>query len=242
MHNHTLMQRIGIFVPGNKDVPNGRLKAALHTLTTHAAFDAHILTSPSSCGWMPYTQGDWRRARQEARAWLQYVQTFDTLAIPAPSCVQFVRHHMNILFAGHEDILERLEQVRARTWDLGRFLHHSGYTPPPRELHHTCVLVPSCVSPHLPGIVESAHALLSALPGLEVNVLPLHRCCSWGGAFHHNMPELSQAMMETIVEAIRPHNPHFVVVLDPGCIPLLRKVNGSLPVYHLIEVLAGVAP
>ncbi len=239
MGSKGVMGPIGIFVPDIDRETNERLVVALEGLTHRAPFEMSLLASPSSCGWVAYTRGDWRRARLEARTWLNQVHRYDVITIPSPACVQFVRHYMSILFAGDDVVQELLDHARGRTMDLGRLLHARAYTPPPANTPRRCVLVPSCVSPHLPGIVESARTLLAAVDGLEVHVLPLHRCCSWGGAFHRNLPELSRAMSETIAEAIRSSGADFAVVLDPGCLPLLREVAADLEVYHLAEVMAG---
>jgi len=236
------MQRVGIFPTCLLKRRDKRLGDISRELFDHMGIPAQVFAPPPCCGWVPYTRGDWPRAREEARDWLQRAHSFDAVVIPSPSCVQFVRHYMSQLFAGDDPVQEMWEHVRSHTHELARYLDLIGYRPSREPLRGRCVLIPPCVSPHLPGVAESALALLQAIPDLDVHMLPRHRCCSWGGAFHQDMPELSRAMMETVMHSVQEAAPDFAVVLDPGCQPLLARVGQNVPIYHLAEVLAGHRP
>lgn len=224
--------------------PHTGLAAA--TLLQQAGVNVILMDTPRQCGWMAFSLGDARRARQEAAAWLDAAVSFSTIVVPSPAVVQYIRSYMPLLFNGDPHRLADLENVSAHTWELFTFLSDRPISSLSPVLPGRGVLIPPCPSPTFPNLREDLQKLISAQEDAHLDLIPLPHCCSWGGSFHLDMPELSAAMMDTLVEAVQPLRPDYLAVLEVGCQILLEEAldrrGWALPVYHLAQVLTGDVP
>ena len=223
-----------------------RVGRAAGILLQRAGMKVTLMDTPAQCGWMAFTLGDARRARQEAEAWLDAVVTFPAIVVPSPAAVQYIRYYMPLLFNGDARRMADIDAVGARTWELFTFLSaHSTSTLSP-VLPGRGLLIPPCPSPTFPHLREELQALIAPQDDTPLDVIPIPHCCSWGGSFHLDMPELSAAMMDTLVETAELFKPDYLAVLDIGCQILLEEAldrrGWSLPVYHLAQVLTGDVP
>ncbi len=238
----SIPQEVSLFPTQPVNIFHPQVGLAVADLLRQMHIQVHLLATPETCGWMAYTAGDHAAAKRQAQAWLLAGQEHKVILIPSPACVQFIRHTFPYLLADDPACAPLLSSLETRVLELTEFLSQLDL-PPVRELQGRALLVPPCPSPHLPNLEEMGVGLLTRVPGLTLQSLPYPHCCSWGGTFHLDMPELSNAMMEILVDEIRNRSPEMVIVLEPACHYLLRpylsRAPHPLPIYHLAEVLAG---
>lgn len=101
-----------------------------------------------------------------------------------------------------------------------------------------------CHLQHAQGVHAEALAVLAAIPGLRVHLLPGHdRCCGGAGTYGLLHPELSQQVLAEKVEALRsaPVPLGAVVTGNPGCTMQigagLHGAGLAVPVRHPVELL-----
>jgi glycolate oxidase iron-sulfur subunit len=103
---------------------------------------------------------------------------------------------------------------------------------------------PPCHLQHAQRVHAEPLAVLAAIPGLRVHLLPGHdRCCGGAGTYGLLHPELSQAVLADKVGAIRDATPRptAIVTGNPGCTMQigggLRASGLDVPVRHPVELL-----
>ncbi len=216
---------------------------AARALLQRAGVSVDLMASPVRCGWMAFTASNSGRARREMLAWLEAAEGQGTIVIPSPAVAQFIRAYATLLFEEEPDLLARVQAVAKRTWELFTFLAARNMPPLAPALPGKGVLIPTCPTPVFPHLTEDISALLTDDARDRLPFIPSPHCCSWGGAFHLDMPELSAAMHDTLLDAAAPLAPDYLAVLDVGCQIYLEEAldrrGSNLPVYHLAQVLTG---
>jgi glycolate oxidase iron-sulfur subunit len=103
---------------------------------------------------------------------------------------------------------------------------------------------PPCHLQHAQRVHAEPLAVLGAIPGLRVHLLPGHdRCCGGAGTYGMLHPELSQAVLADKIGAIRDAlpRPTAIVTGNPGCTMQigagLRASGLDIPVRHPVELL-----
>lgn len=101
-----------------------------------------------------------------------------------------------------------------------------------------------CHLQHAQGVHAAPLAVLRAVPGLRVHLLPGHdRCCGGAGAYALLEPELSGQVLADKVATLRGADPKPAAVAtgNPGCIIQigggLRAAGVTTPVLHPVELL-----
>jgi glycolate oxidase iron-sulfur subunit len=103
---------------------------------------------------------------------------------------------------------------------------------------------PPCHLQHAQKVHAEPLAVLGAIPGLRVHLLPGHdRCCGGAGTYGLLHPELSQAVLADKIDAIRDAapRPEAVITGNPGCTMQigagLRAAGLDVAVRHPVELL-----
>jgi L-lactate dehydrogenase complex protein LldE len=86
--------------------------------------------------------------------------------------------------------------------------------------------------------------VLRAVPGVEVRPLPgAEECCGFGGLFAVKHADISAAMLEKKLEAVRASGAETLVCADMSCLMHmqggLRRDGAKVRCLHLAEVLAA---
>ncbi len=119
-----------------------------------------------------------------------------------------------------------------------------GPLPPMRPLDLDIAYDPPCHLQHAQQVHEAPLAVLRAIPGVRVHLLPGHdRCCGGAGIYGILHPELSRQVLEDKLDTIRTASPKIdmVVTGNPGCIMQigagLRASGMQIPVGHPVELV-----
>ena len=102
-----------------------------------------------------------------------------------------------------------------------------------------------CHLQHAQHVHAEPLALLAAIPGLVVDLLPGHdRCCGSAGIFSALQPAMARAVLDAKIASIANADPRpdLVATGNPGCIMQigagLRARGIAIPVVHPVEILA----
>ncbi len=200
------------------------------------------------CGQPAYNSGYWEEARVAARHFLDVFEAAEGPIIsPSGSCTMMVKREYPHLFADDLRDHARAMAVAQRVYELSSFLVDTlGVEDVGAHYAGRCTYHASCHLTRGLGVVEPPRRLLRAVAGLElIEMADAERCCGFGGTFAVKMANVSSAMLEDKLAAIRDTGADTVVTCDTGCLMhimgALQRVDPSIKGMHLAQILAGGA-
>jgi L-lactate dehydrogenase complex protein LldE len=205
------------------------------------------------CGQPGYNSGFRAEARRLALHTMQVLEASPApVVVPSGSCAAMIVHGYPDLFQDDPPNLARAQALAARTFEFSQFLIEVLKLDPSvvaagARLDEPVTFHPSCHLLRGLGVKGAGPALLAAVPGIDVKPLPdAEQCCGFGGLFAVKHGDISSAMLDAKLAAVRASGATTVVGCDMSC---LMHMQGGLtrdesPVRcrHLAEVLAGGPP
>ncbi|NBA96523.1 (Fe-S)-binding protein [Pseudomonas sp. R5(2019)] len=180
----------------------------------------------SCCGQPAYTSGYTDQARDVARAQLALFAEDYPVVVPSGSCAGMLREHYADLFKDEPAVLEKVQALAERTYELAEFLLNVCHVQfkdsgePVKVALHTSCSARREMNTHLHG-----RALLAQLGNVErVEHSHESECCGFGGTFSVRMPDISGAMVADKTRALKESGAHQVISADCGC---LMNINGA---------------
>ncbi len=103
----------------------------------------------------------------------------------------------------------------------------------------------SCSSLRELGVASAPRKLLAKVEGLKlVELADREVCCGFGGTFAVKYPDISRAILEQKLRAIKETGARCVLAGDLGCLMQiaggLAREGSSVEARHVAEVLAGM--
>ncbi len=239
--------RVGLFVTCLVDLYRPSVGFAAVKLLEQAGCRVEVPRAQTCCGQPAYNSGDNEHTRQLALQVLEAFEDFDYVVGASGSCLGMIRCHYAELFADDAGLKARFEALCGKTWELMAFLvdvmkfesveaRYDG-----RVTYHD-----SCSSLREHGVKAQPRRLLASVDGLELEELEgTDICCGFGGTFCVKYPDISARMAADKVAAIEASKADTLLAGDLGCLlnlaGKLRRDGKSQRVYHVAEVLAGMA-
>lgn len=197
------------------------------------------------CGQPAFNSGYWDEARAAARHFLDVFEPTDGYIVtPSGSCAMMVKKEYPHLFEDDPKMKARAVALADRVYELSSFLvdvlgvedvgaHYAG-----RVTYHA-----SCHLSRGLGVTEAPRRLLRAVDGVNyVELADAGRCCGFGGTFAVKMSDVSNAMVEDKLAAIRHTEADTLVACDAGCLMqiagAMRRTDSPIKTYHLAQILA----
>ncbi len=236
--------RVALFVTCLTDTFYPRVGVAVVRVLRHFGCHVEFPSGQTCCGQPAYNSGFHAEARAAARRLISCFERFEHVVTPSASCAAMVRDHYPELFASDAAWQRRAASLAGRVREFTVFLREVlGVELAPllriREdvtLHYPC---------HARGVVahEALMGLLAAAGGPRFRPTPAADvCCGFGGVFGVEMPEISAAMMQDKLAALRDSGARTVVCNEGGCTLHLsggaHRAGLPLRFVHLAELLA----
>ncbi len=190
------------------------------------------------CGALHEHAGDREGARALAAANLEALaKQADFVVVNSAGCGALLKDY------GHLLGTERAGELASTVRDVSELLAERG----PREgapLNLDVVYDAPCHLQHAQGVQEAPLALLRAIPGLRLRLLPgSDRCCGSAGIYSVLRPRMARAVLDSKISGLREASPRPGVVLtgNPGCLMQigagLRAAKLPIGVAHPVELL-----
>ncbi|MDH4307923.1 MAG: (Fe-S)-binding protein [Acidimicrobiia bacterium] len=202
--------------------------------------------SQTCCGQPALNSGLVPDARRMAK---RLVRTLDAtsgpIVVPSGSCADMITHHVPGLLAD-TPLGPAALRVARRTRELSQFLADDLGLDDVGASCEGCVGAyhPSCHGMRNLGVREQPERLLDAVAGFERKTpAEADQCCGFGGLFSIEMPAVSNAILESKLDALEETGAEVVVGTDMSCLIHieggLRRRGSEMRVMHLAEVLAS---
>jgi glycolate oxidase iron-sulfur subunit len=190
------------------------------------------------CGALHEHAGDRAGARVLAEANVEaLVETADFVVVNSAGCGALLKDY------GHLLGTEAGARLGAKVRDVAELLADRGpRSGAPLELD--VAYDPRCHLQHAQRVHDAPLALLRAVPGLRLRLLPgSDRCCGSAGIYSVLRPQMARAVLDQKIAGLRAATPRpdFVVTGNPGCLMQigagLRAARLPIDVAHPVELL-----
>ena len=179
----------------------------------------HFLEQQTCCGQPAHSSGFPDEARSVALQQLNLFVEPWPVVIPSGSCGGMIRKHYPHLFADDPVLHAQAVALSERVYELTEFLVHVvNFSQPDLGAPCTIALHTSCHARREMGVHETSVALLDSLAQVNVVVQArIEECCGFGGTFAMRYPDISEAIVNDKVAAIRDTGAASLVSADCGC-------------------------
>jgi L-lactate dehydrogenase complex protein LldE len=240
-------QTVGLFVTCLVDLFRPNIAFAVVKLLETTGWTTVVPRAQTCCGQPAFNSGDRRDARRIARRVIRAFEDFDYVVVPSGSCAAMIKLHYPELLKDDRRWAGRAEDLAARTYEYVTFLDEVvGVRQLATRYDGVCTYHDSCSSLRELRIKETPRSLLGRMGGVELRELSqAETCCGFGGTFCVKYPEISNHMVCDKVADIASTGADTLVAADLGCLlniaGKLRREGNALKVFHIAEVLAGMA-
>lgn len=237
--------RVSLFATCLVDHLYPQVARSTERVLRRVGLDVEVLPAQTCCGQLPFNDGFWPEARRVAAHHLEVFAHSDAVVAPSGSCAAMVRHFYSQVFNDDPARLSQVKDLAARTFELSEFLVRAlGVTDVGAAFAGRVTYLASCHGYRELHLWDEPLSLLRAVRGLEY--VPLEgadECCGFGGAFAVKMAELSGAMLDAKIEAVRRSGAQVVTGTDVSCLMHLegglRRRGLPIRALHLAEILVG---
>ena len=244
--------RVGLFVTCLVDVMRPEIGFSTIKLLEAAGCEVVVPAQQTCCGQPGYSAGNRQAARELAIKFLDEFEDFDYVVIPSGSCGGMVKTHYGDVLSADTALLQRLEKLQAKVFELTDFLHTVAkldHLPAATvgSIKGTITYHDSCCGLRELGVQQQPRALLAMRDGVQVTEMAEARaCCGFGGTFAVKYGDISTAIVDEKCTNIHDSGADAVVLGDLGCMlniegRLRRNGDHKTRVLHVAQVLSGDA-
>ena len=239
--------RVGLLVTCLVNLFRPNIGFAAVKLLQDAGCDVEVPARQVCCGQPAYNSGDAASARRIAKQVIETFAGFDYVVGPSGSCMATLRKDYPEMFKDEPEWSGRAQDLAVRSHELVSFLTDVLMVSLPQVSYRgTVTYHDSCSGLRVLGIKAQPRRLMSQVEGLELCELQdCEACCGFGGTFCIKYPEISIKMVSDKVGNIETSGAETLLGGDLGCLlniaGRLRRLGKSTRVFHVAEVLAGMA-
>ena len=239
--------RVGLFVTCLVDLHRPNVGFASIQLLEQAGCVVEVPDSQTCCGQPAYNSGDDKSTAAIARNVIAAFADFDYVVAPSGSCAGMIKEHYPTLFADDPQMHESALALASRTHELTSFLVDVLKVDSiVADFDAKVTYHDGCSGLRELGIKAQPRALLSGVAGLDlVEMEDTDVCCGFGGTFCVKYPDISERMVTDKIALAKQTGASRLLGGDLGCLlnisGRLKRLEQPMKVYHVAEVLAGMA-
>ncbi len=236
--------RVALFVTCLTDTFFPHVGVALVRVLRHFGCTLEFPEAQTCCGQPAFNSGFHAEAAAAAKRLIEIFDPYEHVVTPSASCAAMVKHHYPELLADDADWKQRAASLARRTHEFSVFLRDvlAVDIAPLLRFDHEFTYHYPC---HARGVysLDELRQVLAQAGGEKLKTpRPVDLCCGFGGAFAVEFSEISSAMMDSKLEALRATGCDTIVCNEGGC--ALHLAGGAhrqgrpLKFVHIAEVLA----
>jgi L-lactate dehydrogenase complex protein LldE len=239
--------RVALFVTCLVDLFRPSVGFAAVKLLQDAGCAVEVPGQQVCCGQPAYNSGDVASARRIAKQVIETFEGFDYVVGPSGSCMATICNDYPEMLKDDAAWAGRAKALAERSHELMSFLTDMrgarlvGVSFPGKVTYHD-----SCSGLRRLGIKAQPRKLLSDIEGVQLCELQdAETCCGFGGTFCVKYPAISVKMVSDKVGDVEMSGADTLLGGDLGCLlniaGRLRRLGNDTRVFHVAEVLAGMA-
>ncbi len=238
--------RIGLFVTCLVDLYRPNVGFAAVKLLEKAGYRVEVPEAQTCCGQPAFNNGDFDTTRDIAKQIITAFEDFDYVVGASGSCMGTIKTHYPDLFNDDDDWLARAGKLSDKAFELTSFLTDiAGIKSVDVQFDADVTYHDSCAGLRELGVKRQPRSLLDSVTGLNLDEMEnSETCCGFGGTFCVKFPQISTRLVSDKVENIDATRANVLLGGDMGCLlnisGRLKRLNKSVKVYHVAEVLAGM--
>lgn len=238
---------VGLFITCLVDSFRPNIGFATVKLLEQAGCKLGVPERQTCCGQPAFNSGDLEDSRALARQTIDAFSEFDYVVAPSGSCASMMKKHYVELFKEDAEWQQKAAQFSEKCFELVSFLTDVlGVEDLAVDFNHSVTYHDSCSGLRELGVQEQPRQLLNKIQGLTLKEMKEpYVCCGFGGTFCVKFPDISTRMVSDKVENIQQSQAETLLAGDLGCLMnmagRLKRINSPVKVYHVAEVLAGMA-
>jgi glycolate oxidase iron-sulfur subunit len=201
-------------------------------------FDVIVPKVAGCCGALLLHSGAEEEAKERARATIAAFEQCETVAVNAAGCGSAMKEYGRLL-ANDPAWAERAEAFVAKVKDVTEVLAGAEPRAPRHPVNLTVAYHDACHLAHAQKVRAEPRTVLETIPGLTVlQPAEWEICCGSAGLYNLLEPEPAAELGRRKVANLQATGAQAVVAGNPGCaLQITAHSQGSLPVYHPIEIL-----
>ena len=189
--------------------------------------DVDFPEDQTCCGQPAFNSGFWGEARPLAERFLDVFRGDRYIVAPSGSCAAMVRVFYAELLHQDTERLRQLREVAPRVYELSEFIVDvlgmtdlSSFTPRGQPAQRRRVTYhEACHLRRELGVSSQPRTLINSIPGVEiVEMEQAEVCCGFGGTFSVKYPDISGAMLQDKIDAIRETEADTLIACDSSCL------------------------
>ena len=237
--------RVALFIPCYVDLISPEVGVSVVRVLRKLGCDVVYPEGQTCCGQPAFNAGFFDEARAVARHFLDVFEQerWDYVVCPSGSCTTMVSHYYPFLYKDQAEGWDRAESIGQRVREFSDFLVNVlGVTDLGAAYHGRAVFHTGCHQRRELGVLREPRELLQHVQGLELIEWDNEElCCGFGGTFSVKMPEVSAAMADEKIRALRHSGADTLISCDSSCLMQLggrlRHEGGNTRIYHLAQIL-----
>ena len=239
--------RVGLFVTCLIDLYRPNVGFAAVKLLEEAGYSVEVPEAQTCCGQPAFNNGDFGSSRAIAKQVIEAFADYDYIVGASGSCIGTIKTHYPDLFKDDADWLAKAESLSQKTFELTSFLADIAGILSVNALFDADITYhDSCSGLRELGIKQQPRKLLKSVSGLHISEMQnSETCCGFGGTFCIKFPQISTRLVNDKIGNIEDTKTPVLLGGDLGCLlnisGRLKRLDSPVRVYHVAEVLAGMA-
>ena len=239
--------RVGLFVTCLIDLYRPNVGFAAVKLLEEAGYRVEVPEAQTCCGQPAFNNGDFGSSREIAKQVIEAFANYDYIVGASGSCIGTIKTHYPDLFKDDPDWLAKAQSLSQKTFELTSFLTDvAGVESVDTRFDADITYHDSCSGLRELGIKQQPRKLLNSVSGLHISEMQnSETCCGFGGTFCIKFPQISTRLVSDKIDNIENTRTPVLLGGDLGCLlnisGRLKRLGSPVRVYHVAEVLAGMA-
>ncbi|MCP5091063.1 MAG: (Fe-S)-binding protein [Gammaproteobacteria bacterium] len=239
-------KRVGLFVTCLVDLYRPNVGFAAVKLLENAGYQVEVPGAQTCCGQPAFNSGDYDSTREIAMQVIAAFEDFDYVVGASGSCMGTIKTYYADLFKDEPDWQKRAAQLTDKAFELTSFLTDiAGIDSVDAGFEANITYHDSCTGLRELGVKQQPRQLLDSVKGLSLTEMAnSETCCGFGGTFCIKFPQISTRLASDKVDNIEASKAEVLLGGDMGCLlnigGRLKRLDKSVKVYHVAEVLAGM--
>lgn len=249
------IMKVNVFIPCCMDMFNSGCANNVFVLLKNLGVQANYIDSQTCCGRRFYMEGDiqsayqlghkvWEELQERKVPTAEPQMTDLPLVVPSSACAGYMKSVYPSLF-GYATLPLEMKKFTANVYELCDFIVNVlNRRTVNNTFNHRVFYFKSCAARNVYPDNDAAEVLLKNTAGLDLLTNDsLRGCCGANGAFAVENPEVSDKMVQNIVDKIYAMGAEYVTSTDLHCLQQLDafiQAKGiGLEVMHITDILVA---